>query len=371
MNFRISKPTLLLSKDICLANINRMAAKAAQHGLIFRPHFKTHQSAEIGEWFRDAGVSSIAVSSVRMAKYFADAGWNDITIAFPVNILEIDQIILLSSRISLNLLVVSKDATRFLSGTLHQNTGIFIEIDTGYHRTGLLPGETDEIDQIIAICETSRHLKFRGFLCHAGNTYTSGGSDKIREIHFHSINILKHLKNRFETNIRKIFISYGDTPSCSLMNNFDGIDEIRPGNFVFYDIMQNKLGSCSREQIAVALVCPVVAKYPQRGEIVIYGGIVHLSREFLIQADGSPVYGLAVKWNERGWSIPGKDCFVKSLSQEHGIVNIDENLLKEIEPGDLIGILPVHSCITASCMKGYRTIDGQQIAHLEAHTSVL
>ncbi|HET6557345.1 MAG TPA: amidophosphoribosyltransferase, partial [Prolixibacteraceae bacterium] len=73
----ITKPTLLLSKDIALQNIEAMASKAAKLHMNFRPHFKTHQSAEIGKWFRDAGVKGIAVSSLTMANYFADAGWDD------------------------------------------------------------------------------------------------------------------------------------------------------------------------------------------------------------------------------------------------------------------------------------------------------
>ncbi len=82
-----------------------MALKARRHNVTLRPHFKTHQSAEIGSWFRDFGINSIAVSSVEMANYFAKNGWDDITIAFPVNILETDKINKLAGNISLNLLV--------------------------------------------------------------------------------------------------------------------------------------------------------------------------------------------------------------------------------------------------------------------------
>ena len=58
----------------------------------FRPHFKTHNSAFIGNWFRKLGIHSITVSSVSMAKFFSAYGWRDITIAFPVNPLEIGAI---------------------------------------------------------------------------------------------------------------------------------------------------------------------------------------------------------------------------------------------------------------------------------------
>ncbi len=81
----IEKPTLILDESRARRNLARMAAKARQQGVRFRPHFKTHQSVEMGGWFREEGVSSITVSSVDMAVYFAQAGWDDILIAFTAN----------------------------------------------------------------------------------------------------------------------------------------------------------------------------------------------------------------------------------------------------------------------------------------------
>jgi len=69
----ITFPTLLLNKEISLANIERMANKVKAAGAVFRPHFKTHQSLEVGRWFRDFGVECITVSSMKMAAYFAAA----------------------------------------------------------------------------------------------------------------------------------------------------------------------------------------------------------------------------------------------------------------------------------------------------------
>ncbi|MBN1327650.1 MAG: alanine racemase, partial [Candidatus Cloacimonetes bacterium] len=55
---------------------------------------------------------------------------------------------------------------------------------------------------------------------------------------------------------------------------------------------------------------------------------------------------------------------VLSLSQEHGILGMPSSQLSKIKTGDLLGILPVHSCLTADLMKGYRTITGEFIDHL-------
>ena len=99
----LTKPTLLLDKSKCLRNIERMSTKAMNAGLGFRPHFKTHQSAEIGNWFRDFGVSKITVSSFDMAEYFIHAGWQDILVAFPFNPLEIKRLNNLTSKARMNI----------------------------------------------------------------------------------------------------------------------------------------------------------------------------------------------------------------------------------------------------------------------------
>ncbi len=98
---KINRPTLLVDEALCRRNIARMAEKARIAGVRFRPHFKTHQSAAIGEWFREAGVTAITVSSVSMARYFSGAGWSDITIAFPVNLREMEEINRLAGEIHL------------------------------------------------------------------------------------------------------------------------------------------------------------------------------------------------------------------------------------------------------------------------------
>ena len=89
MNF-ISRPGLILNKEKCTANIKRMVQKAATSGVDFRPHFKTHQSLQVGKWFKDMGVNKITVSSLSMASYFLNDGWNNITVAFPLNLREMD-----------------------------------------------------------------------------------------------------------------------------------------------------------------------------------------------------------------------------------------------------------------------------------------
>jgi len=352
----ITKPTLLLDKQKCKRNIDMMFSKAKNNNVAFRPHFKTHQSLEIGRWFKELGVDRITVSSLEMAQYFSSE-WNDITVAFPVNILEIETINLLSENISLNLLVESVEATRFLSHNAKNKTGIFIKIDVGYHRTGLAPTAIHQIEEILSVISNSKTLIFKGFLTHAGHTYSCRSKDEILAIHNQSREILTGLKAKYIDSYPDLIISIGDTPSCSVVDDFSGIDEIRPGNFVFYDLTQNQIGACSIDQIAVAMACPIVAIHPDRNEIVIYGGGVHFANDRLEVDNVGTIYGIIVKQLENLWGEPIPGMYLKSLSQEHGIVSAPDSLITNYKIGDLLYILPVHSCMTANEMKYYKSQD--------------
>lgn len=126
-----------------------MAEKARRNNVILRPHFKTHQSHEIGRWFRDEGTEKITVSSLSMAQYFAGDGWNDILVAFPVNILEIETINQLAKDVRLSLLVESADVVRFLQDNLRHLVNLYIKIDSGLHRTGVSWDDHQAISDIL------------------------------------------------------------------------------------------------------------------------------------------------------------------------------------------------------------------------------
>jgi D-serine deaminase-like pyridoxal phosphate-dependent protein len=359
----VTKPTLLLNKDQCLANITRMVDKCKKSETHFRPHFKTHNSANIGNWFRRMGIHSITVSSVSMAKYFSAYGWRDITIAFPINLLEIGLINEFAYELHLNIQGDSSETLQTIENGLSIKVGFFIEIDTGQHRTGVLWKDLDEIDRMVEFLEKSNKLKFKGFITHSGHTYSADSQEEIIDIYRDTVEKMNYLKARYKENWPDLIISIGDTPSCSLVEDFSGVDEIRPGNFVFYDLMQYSLGACNLEQIALVVACPVVAKNLPRNEIAIYGGATHFSKDFLYKSNGEHLYGYVVKISEREWSGPVPGAYLANLSQEHGIIRASRDFIEEIKIGDLLGVIPVHSCLTANLMKGYVTLEGEAISY--------
>jgi D-serine deaminase-like pyridoxal phosphate-dependent protein len=363
---QIQKPTLVLNEARARRNLQRMAAKAAAQQVRFRPHFKTHQSAEIGEWFRTEGVSAITVSSLRMAAYFAEHGWQDILVAFPVNLREMDAIRALAARVRLGLLVESIDSVEQLSGALETQVDIWLKIDSGMHRAGLDVCDSAGVLALAQAVQQHPNLCLRGLLTHAGQTYHAHSTEEICEMYACSVEAMVSLRITLEEQLHaELELSVGDTPGCTLSENLGPVDEIRPGNFIFFDAMMHDLGVCAWQDVAVALACPLVALHPVRSEAVIYGGSIHLSKE-LIQADGRDFYGYAAFPTEDGWRMANPHSRVISLSQEHGIVRLAPEDFERLRLGDLLYIIPVHSCLVVDALKNYRSLGGAKITTLNS-----
>lgn len=357
----IDRPTLLLNEERARANIAFMADKAARNSVRFRPHFKTHQSAEIGEWFRPFGVTAITVSSVEMAEYFAAHGWNDIIIAFPVNLRQAQAIDALARRIRLGLLIESVESVAFLSRHLSAPTDLWIKIDVGAGRTGLPWQHPEKILPILQTLQSAPHLHLRGLLTHAGHTYGAGSAEKVRQIYAETRQRLSSVRAFIQPVVdHPLELSVGDTPACTLAGDLRGVDEIRPGNFVFYDAEQTLWGTCRADQMAIAVACPVVAIHPERETVVVYGGAIHLNKDFTVY-QGQRAYGLAALPAADGWGEPLEGAYVSSLSQEHGLVHVPHPWLEQIAIGDLLMILPAHSCLAVTALKSYLTLDGRRI----------
>ena len=359
---QIASPTLLIDEKITRANLKKMADKAQELGKKLVPHWKTAQSRIVGNWAKDCGIREVTASSISLAEYLCGQGWDSIHIAFPFNIREIPRLNRLAAKQGISVQVVNVATAKALAEGLTEKVEFFVELDAGYGRTGIQATQEAELEAILTHANGSEFLKFKGFYIHPGHTYYGKDTHKI---HLESQEALAKMKAKYLNRYPNLVTRLGDTPGCAVRSEFGEVDELGPGNFVFFDLMQVQLGSCTKEDIAVCLAVPVVDIRKDRKEILIHGGGVHLAKDVLINEDGSKNFGEIVMLHEKGWSIPSHRSFVKSISQEHGIIQASDELLASVQVGDLLGILPVHSCMTADCMGSYLSLDGQVVDHAE------
>ena len=347
----LTGPAMVVDESRARANIRAMADKARRSGVIFRPHFKTHQSPVVARWFADEGVDRITVSSVRMAEQFAETGWKDITIAFLLNPLEIPRLTHLAEYLNRRggKLGVTVDSVAAARAIIDLDAQVWVKVDTGYGRTGVRWNAADQLAKVLTeIPEPA------GLLTHTGHSYSAHGRNQLLEIYAETV-------ERMSAANCGLPLSVGDTPCCSAVDEFTGIDEIRPGNFVFYDLMQLQIGSCTADQMAAAVVCPVVGIYPDRNQVVVHGGAVHLSKESL-DFEGRRIYGclgdldLPPGGQNAGLGPVLREDPVISLSQEHGVIEADATIIGDLGIGDLVVVWPVHSCLACDLMGEMTTI---------------
>ncbi|TVR18058.1 MAG: alanine racemase [Balneolaceae bacterium] len=344
------KPVLLLDEARCKKNIERMVQKATASNCDFRPHFKTHQSARVGEWFREKSITGITVSSVSMAQYFHEAGWNDITIAFPFFKGQIDGLKQLNRSCKLRLFVNSTDDVRQLSESLTNEFRVYIELNTGSNRSGIHHENTPQINSIIETCTKFENVQFHGFYVHHGDTYKARSKEEITELIAPTLSIYKKMNVHYP----EAKFSLGDTPSASVLTNFDDIDELTPGNFVFYDWMQVCIGSCTLNDVALFALLPVAQVSKEINKAIILGGAVHMSKDF-VEVDDARNYGQVV--NIAGNEITPVPLYLSALSQEHGAVSGNVETIT----GNHLVVCPIHSCLTANLNGHYVTRDGKII----------
>ncbi len=355
----ISRPTLVVDRDRVLANLRLMQARADASGTRFRPHVKSHNSPRVAMLYREVGVSAITVSSVEMARRFADAGWDDITIAFPLNVRALPKLGRLATEIHLGLLIDSSDAAAALA-SITAPVDIWLDVDVGYGRTGIPWDDREALARLLEAAGRSRRHRVRGVLTHAGHAYhvTAPGArvDLWTEVAARMAAARDCLLGSGAP--ADLEISVGDTPTAEVVSRFEGVSEARPGNFVFHDMQQHALGSCSGVDLALVVACPVVGVYPRRSELVVQGGAVHLSRDVAPGPESRPSHGQLAVVGERSWDLlPASTAYVHRLSQEHGMIQCSDEVITRVRVGDLVFIVPAHACLAANLIGEFVYLD--------------
>jgi D-serine deaminase-like pyridoxal phosphate-dependent protein len=130
--------------------------------------------------------------------------------------------------------------------------------------------------------------------------------------------------------------------------------------------VQQRLGACLPDDIAVGVACPVVAKHEADHRVILYGGAVHLSSDHMM-INGERVYGRVARMTKDGWGQMLYGSKLVSLSQEHGILQTDPKTFDSLDVGDVLVVLPVHSCLTVDLYGRYTTLSGEIIPKMRTN----
>ena len=404
MHLDLLTPALLLDRAVLERNLAAMAAKARSLGVRLRPHIKTHKCLEIAWLQRAAGAEGITVATLAEARSFADSGFDDITHAFPLDQGKIGPALKLARELALRrssgqaLRQSSGQALRRSPGqalrqssgqALRQSSGqglrltlddlavaqaleqaaadrdqevhVWLKVDCGYHRAGMDPDSVAAFE-LVRYLHNAPHLTFDGLLTHAGHGYKAASRQEMRAIAAQERDVMTEFATRLRAaNLAVPTVSIGSTPTLSVEQDLPGIDEIRPGNYVFYDRTQAALGSCQLTDCAVTVLTTVVSHQPGRHQVVVDAGALALSHDpGPVHLDEQPVKGVVL--TDAAHLTVHPTLRVVALSQEHGIIQgAGATDLEGLEVGTQLRILPNHACLTAALFDEYKVVQGGQV----------
>jgi D-serine deaminase-like pyridoxal phosphate-dependent protein len=331
-------PYLLIDGPKMERNILKMADVASENGVALRPHVKTHKIPGIAREQLEAGAAGITVAKVSEAEVMADGGMEDIFIAYPlVTEAKIRRAIRLGERVRLVVGVDSLEGVRRLSAVAEDRAlEVRIEVDTGLRRTGV---PYDEAVELAGEIEAIRNLDLTGIYTYRGAVLAGSKTLELEKAGLEEGQIMVSLADQMrERGIGVDDISVGSTPTAEYVAKVEGVTEIRPGTYVFYDRMQARLGACSLDECAAVVVCTVVSR-PTPDLAVIDGGSKTFATDVVPGAEPLNLEGY-------GHVVGYPDAVLERLTEEHGMLSVDEDC--DLEVGDTLQIIPNHICSTVN-----------------------
>jgi D-serine deaminase-like pyridoxal phosphate-dependent protein len=333
----------------------RVRARAL--GVQLRPHAKTHKCLEIARLQMDENRPCLTVSTLAEARYFMDGGIRDLCLAVPLAPCHIDGALDLARESESFSVLVDHEATvRQLiarAAARSQRISTWLKIDCGYHRAGVDPLG----DQLIPLAQTlsqSPWTDFKGLLAHGGHAYEARSSTEILPYAIEERDQVLSCADRLrECGIEVPLLSVGSTPTLKGVDHLRGIDELRPGNYIFFDRSQVAIGACRSEDIAVSVLTTVIGHYPQRNCAIVDAGALALSKD---AGDGCDDFGEICDLDGQ----PLKGLHLYRLSQEHGKITSEPGAsLPPIH--SRLRIRPNHSCLTAALFSEYHVHRGTEV----------
>lgn len=355
----IPTPALVLDVAKLRSNVRRMSQRMRQHHIHLRPHVKTSKSIDVAKIVTADEFGGITVSTLAEAEYFASYGYTDITYAVGILPDKLERVAALYKKgVTLRLLldsVVVAQAVAEEAKRRKQTLEVLIEVDCGHGRAGVST-QSDVLIHIGRVVHDASHLVLAGVLTHGGHSYDCDSLSAVKEVATTERSAATTAAKRLgDAGLPCEMLSAGSTPTAVHGESFAGITEMRPGNFVFYDLFQHGLGSCDWEDIALTVLASVTSFSTERSQLLVDAGGLALSKDT----------GARRFWKDVGFGwvtdLQGKrinQWVVGDVDQEHGFIKFEQDPVPWDNPlGQRVRILPNHACMTAAAHDRYYVVD--------------
>lgn len=331
---RVDTPSLVVDLDLLASNISNMAQTTARYEISLRPHIKTHKTISIGRMQLAAGAAGITTAKLSEAKVFADAGFDDILLAYPVvGEHKIQSLLALSERITLRSCVDNVESALAISRAASASgvhVDLLLDINTGLGRTGCSPSKAVQIGRQIAELPG---LNLVGVFSFAG--YQPADPDPLvrQSWAYNEARTCVAIATSLRTEgIPANVVSVAGTSCTPFAVKVKGVTEVRPGTYVFGDMNYVRLGVHSIETCALRIRTTVISR-PTRRQLVLDAGTKVLAAD----------HSVASNTLSYGYLPEHPNSLITRVWEEHSVVDLDSSdYLLRI--GDIVEVIPNHVC---------------------------
>jgi D-serine deaminase-like pyridoxal phosphate-dependent protein len=290
------------------------------------------------------------VAKLGEAEVMINAGLDDLLIAYPiVGPVKSERLARLAERAKITVSLDSEEAARGISVALSErgnSVGVLVELDVGFGRCGVA-NETDALTLAQKISSLPG-LECKGLMFFPGHF---GVSPDERSVLRGQVNELldRCLETFARAGMTPEIVSGGSTPSRYESELFHGVNEVRPGTYIFNDRSTVGVSAASVEDCALSVVVMVVST-SVGGHAVIDGGSKTFSSDRYHAEHG------------RGFGLIKEDpaAEIERLSEEHGHLNVTQSDRRYVV-GERLMVIPNHVCTTVNMHDEIYGVRGEQV----------
>jgi D-serine deaminase-like pyridoxal phosphate-dependent protein len=346
----LETPAVIVDLDVMERNLSRMADYCRQHRLLLRPHTKSHKIPALAKLQLSSGAIGITVAKLGESEVMLNAGITDILIAYPiVGDEKTTYLAKLAQQASISVALDSEEAARGISSAAtRQGTriGVLIEMDVGFGRCGL--GNENDLLALAQKITTLPGLEFCGLMFFPGHFGVGPEQRSALRIQVNDF-LNRSLETFARADLPLSIVSGGSTPTAYESSLFHGVNEVRPGMYIFNDRNTVAIDAASLEECALSVIVTVVST-AVGGRAIVDGGSKTFSYDRYQAGDG------------RGYGLVKEDPVVEveRFSEEHGHLNVERSE-RRYRVGDRLSIIPNHVCTTVNMHDEIYGVRGDQV----------
>lgn len=343
---KIDTPALVIYRDRVIHNIKLALSFVDNDVQRLRPHVKTHKTKEISKLLMDAGITKFKCATISEAEMLGMINAPDILLAYQPNGPKILRFIALVKKYTSSTFscLIDNEANANELSKLAVTNGmvipIFLDINAGMNRTGIMPG--DNALQLYKKCQNLPGLVILGFHIYDGHIRISDYNERKSASDKAFSEVEKMITSLNDQGIQNIVVIAGGSPTFPIHAKRYKV-ECSPGTFVFWD-RGYQLNFPEQQFLPAALVLSRIISFPTESKICLDAGHKSIAAENQL--------------NERVFFLNAPYIQFISQSEEHLVIEKD---LDQYHTGDIFYGLPIHICPTCALYERAYIIDNHEV----------